>query len=66
MSCPKKETWDKLINEGKLDSRKCNHCSQEVFDISQKSDADIEQMIKRNPDVCFCIDLENTNIKVMR
>lgn len=66
MSCPKQETWDKLINEGKANSRRCSHCSQEVFDISKKSDVDVELMVKRNPDVCFCIDLKNTNIKVMR
>ncbi len=66
MSCPKKETWDKLINEGKADSRKCSNCSQEVLDISKKTDADIEQLVHKNPDVFFCIDLKNTNIKVIR
>ena len=66
MSCPKKETWDKLINEGKADSRKCSHCSQEVLDISKKTSTDIEQLVQQNPDVCFCIDLKNNNIKVIR
>jgi hypothetical protein len=66
MSCPKKETWDKLINDGKADSRRCSHCSQEVFDISKKTEAEIEQLVQQDPEVCFCIDLYNTHIKVIK
>ena len=66
MSCPKKESWDSLINEGRADSRTCAHCSQEVLDISKKSDTDVERIVQQDPDVCFCIDLKNTYIKVIR
>ena len=65
MGCPKQALWEEMKAEGSGERRTCGHCGTRVVDISRKSEMEVKTMVAEDSDVCFCIDLENTHIRVI-
>lgn len=64
MNCPYSMNWDDL-EKSTDSSRKCVTCNHSIIDTEFLSDDELLKMVKRNPETCLQIDLNQTNIKIV-
>lgn len=65
MACPRDESWQLMVQEGRADVRRCSQCQHEVTDITFKSEEDVSGILRNNPSACLHIDLEQSSIQVI-
>jgi len=63
--CPYVLAWDDDftgINES--DNKHCKICDKTVVDTNFLADEEIEELIKKNPELCVKLELDQDNIRV--
>jgi hypothetical protein len=64
MNCPYKMNWDNLETTI-INMRKCANCDHLIVDTEVITDDELLKMVRKNPDICLKIDLNQQNIKIV-
>lgn len=64
MYCPYNVSWEQMKSVHSA-GRKCDRCNHVVHDTKSLSEDEILQMVQQNPKICFKIDLNQNNLKII-
>ena len=64
MNCPYRLSWDNLEATNST-MRRCSNCDHLIVDTEVLTDDDLLKMVRRNPDTCLKIDLNQLNLKIV-
>jgi hypothetical protein len=64
LNCPFKKIWDNLLNTNESHKKICDTCNHDIIDTSKFDDKKLIEIVKKNPDTCLKIDLNQHNIKI--
>jgi hypothetical protein len=64
MYCPYKIQWEHLEIKDSI-SRKCTNCNHIIIDTEGITDDELMSTIRKNPNTCFKVNLNQNNIKII-
>ena len=63
IDCPFKMSWENL-KPTNSSNRKCSICDQVIIDTKQLSDENMIELIKKDDNICFKIDINQNNLTI--
>lgn len=64
LNCPFKIDWEDLVLTQQPSKRICDRCNHEIIDSASLDDQTLIDLVKRHPDTCLKIDLNQTNLTI--
>ncbi|MDG1279620.1 MAG: hypothetical protein P8O16_20285 [Algoriphagus sp.] len=64
LDCPFQIEWSSLAASKDGKSRVCSVCDHSIVDTSKLTEQELLNIIKKNPDACLKVDLNQENIRI--
>jgi hypothetical protein len=65
LHCPKAASWDDMEASAGSSHRTCFQCAHTVHDTAVMTDAELEQLMEREPTACLKLSLTQSNCTVL-